>query len=303
MGPVSGLLTSSKWMKWKLPCQQSIPDLTYSVSIDWAQTFTHPGPYACTHTVPVPTYQYNPIHLIHTPNTHTRHLHQIDAVLLTYPDVPHLGLFPYLVGKLGLKCPVYATIPVYKMGQMFMYDLYQVCCDPNNSTCSILYTIRRDRGMEWMNSNTKHLVTWSLYILLLSGHPNMFSSAVHGDAVAWTDSEFIADLYNPHFSQMKVNFSLEPCILLFYPLPISPLPLSSSLLLPPFLPLLSSLNSFSSPPFSPHFSPAITQKSLSSLRWMTWMLHLILLCKSSIHRQCSSKVQDVVGVVCDQMNH
>ena len=37
----------------------------------------------------------------------------------------HLGTLPYLVGKLGLKCPVYATIPVYKMGQMFMYDLYQ----------------------------------------------------------------------------------------------------------------------------------------------------------------------------------
>ena len=29
------------------------------------------------------------------------------------------------MGKLGLKCPIYATIPVYKMGQMFMYDLYQ----------------------------------------------------------------------------------------------------------------------------------------------------------------------------------
>ena len=37
----------------------------------------------------------------------------------------HLGALPYLVGKLGLKCPIYATIPVYKMGQMFMYDLYQ----------------------------------------------------------------------------------------------------------------------------------------------------------------------------------
>lgn len=57
--------------------------------------------------------------------SYSRHLHQIDAVLLSYPDVFHLGLLPYLVGKLGLKCPVYATSPVYKMGQMFMYDLYQ----------------------------------------------------------------------------------------------------------------------------------------------------------------------------------
>ncbi len=54
-----------------------------------------------------------------------RHLHRIDAVLLSHPDVIHLGALPYLVGKLGLKCPVYATIPIYKMGQMFMYDLYQ----------------------------------------------------------------------------------------------------------------------------------------------------------------------------------
>lgn len=49
----------------------------------------------------------------------------IDAVLISYPDVLHLGALPYLVGKLGLNCPIYATIPVYKMGQMFMYDLYQ----------------------------------------------------------------------------------------------------------------------------------------------------------------------------------
>lgn len=55
----------------------------------------------------------------------SRHVHSIDAVLLSYPDPQHLGALPYLVGKLGLNCPIYATIPVYKMGQMFMYDLYQ----------------------------------------------------------------------------------------------------------------------------------------------------------------------------------
>ncbi|KAJ8973068.1 hypothetical protein NQ317_004405 [Molorchus minor] len=54
-----------------------------------------------------------------------RHVHSIDAVLLSYPDMAHLGALPYLVGKLGLNCPIYSTIPVYKMGQMFMYDLYQ----------------------------------------------------------------------------------------------------------------------------------------------------------------------------------
>ncbi|CAF1601439.1 unnamed protein product, partial [Adineta ricciae] len=54
-----------------------------------------------------------------------RHIKTIDAVLITYPDIYHLGALPYLVGHCGLKCPVYATIPVNKMGQMFMYDLHQ----------------------------------------------------------------------------------------------------------------------------------------------------------------------------------
>ncbi|XP_045464332.1 probable cleavage and polyadenylation specificity factor subunit 2 [Harmonia axyridis] len=54
-----------------------------------------------------------------------RVVHTIDAVLISYPDVLHMGALPYAVGKLGLNCPIYATIPVYKMGQMFLYDLYQ----------------------------------------------------------------------------------------------------------------------------------------------------------------------------------
>ena len=54
-----------------------------------------------------------------------KHVSKIDAVLLTYPDQLHLGALPYAVGKLGLTCPIYCTVPVYKMGQMFMYDWYQ----------------------------------------------------------------------------------------------------------------------------------------------------------------------------------
>ncbi len=49
---------------------------------------------------------------------------QIDAVLLSYGDIPHTGALPYLVGKCGLSCPIYATVPVYKMGQMFLYDWF-----------------------------------------------------------------------------------------------------------------------------------------------------------------------------------
>lgn len=54
-----------------------------------------------------------------------RHVSKIDAVLLSHPDHLHLGALPYAVGKLGLSCPIYATVPVFKMGQMFLYDLYQ----------------------------------------------------------------------------------------------------------------------------------------------------------------------------------
>lgn len=51
-----------------------------------------------------------------------RRVPQINAVLLSYADILHLGALPYLVRKCGLCCPIYATVPVYKMGQMFLYD-------------------------------------------------------------------------------------------------------------------------------------------------------------------------------------
>ncbi|VDN40448.1 unnamed protein product [Gongylonema pulchrum] len=51
-----------------------------------------------------------------------RRIPHINAVLLTYADVPHIGALPFLVRKCGLTCPIYATVPVHKMGQMFLYD-------------------------------------------------------------------------------------------------------------------------------------------------------------------------------------
>lgn len=48
----------------------------------------------------------------------------INAVLVSHPSISHLGALPYAVGKLGLSAPIYATLPVWKMGQMFMYDAY-----------------------------------------------------------------------------------------------------------------------------------------------------------------------------------
>uniref|UniRef100_A0A5K3EU55 Cleavage and polyadenylation specificity factor subunit 2 n=1 Tax=Mesocestoides corti TaxID=53468 RepID=A0A5K3EU55_MESCO len=50
---------------------------------------------------------------------------KIDAVLISHQSLRHLGLLPHLVGKYGLKCPIYSTTPVYKLGQLFCYDAYQ----------------------------------------------------------------------------------------------------------------------------------------------------------------------------------
>ncbi|KAJ3220872.1 cleavage and polyadenylation specificity factor subunit 2 [Clydaea vesicula] len=49
---------------------------------------------------------------------------KIDAVLLSHPDLKHLGAFP-LLHKFGLKCPCYATIPVHNQGSMALVEAYQ----------------------------------------------------------------------------------------------------------------------------------------------------------------------------------
>lgn len=46
----------------------------------------------------------------------------IDFVLLSHPDLLHLGALPYAFAKLGLDCPVVATMPVMKLGQLFLKD-------------------------------------------------------------------------------------------------------------------------------------------------------------------------------------
>ena len=75
-----------------------------------------------------------------------KYVHKIDAVLLSYPDNLHLGALPYAVGKLGLSCPIYATVPVYKMGQMFLYDMYQAM---NSMEEFVLFTLDEvDRAFE-----------------------------------------------------------------------------------------------------------------------------------------------------------
>ncbi|KAL7669013.1 hypothetical protein ACOME3_009689 [Neoechinorhynchus agilis] len=56
--------------------------------------------------------------------TYKKHARFIDAILISYPDVYHLGALPFLVGKCGLECPVYATTPIHNMGLMFMYEIW-----------------------------------------------------------------------------------------------------------------------------------------------------------------------------------
>ncbi|CAN0140211.1 unnamed protein product, partial [Discosporangium mesarthrocarpum] len=49
---------------------------------------------------------------------------RVDLVLISHPDLEHLGGLPYAYGTLGLTAPVFATLPVVKMGQMVVYDAY-----------------------------------------------------------------------------------------------------------------------------------------------------------------------------------
>eukprot|EP01052_Picozoa_sp_SAG31_P031344 SAG31_NODE_3311_length_4434_cov_79.588005_3_plen_426_part_00 len=46
----------------------------------------------------------------------------VDFVLLSHPDLNHLGALPYAFAHLGLKCPVIATMPVMRLGQCFLKD-------------------------------------------------------------------------------------------------------------------------------------------------------------------------------------
>ncbi|CAI5731256.1 unnamed protein product [Peronospora destructor] len=50
---------------------------------------------------------------------------RIDLVLVSHLDLAHMGALPYAMGKLGLKAPLYGTLPVHRMGQIALYDAFQ----------------------------------------------------------------------------------------------------------------------------------------------------------------------------------
>ncbi|KAJ6964190.1 hypothetical protein NC652_002459 [Populus alba x Populus x berolinensis] len=47
---------------------------------------------------------------------------KIDAVLLSYGDMLHLGALPFAMKQFGLSAPVFSTEPVYRLGLLTMYD-------------------------------------------------------------------------------------------------------------------------------------------------------------------------------------
>jgi Cft2 family RNA processing exonuclease len=57
---------------------------------------------------------------------------RVDVVLLTHGDLEHVGALAYARARLGLTAPIYATLPVCKMGLMHVYDAhaYAAAHDP-----------------------------------------------------------------------------------------------------------------------------------------------------------------------------
>ena len=47
---------------------------------------------------------------------------KIDAVLISYGDMLHLGALPFAMKQFGLNAPVFSTKPVYRLGLLTMYD-------------------------------------------------------------------------------------------------------------------------------------------------------------------------------------
>jgi cleavage and polyadenylation specificity factor subunit 2 len=52
-------------------------------------------------------------------------------ILLSFGDLEHVGSLPLIIGKLGLKVPIYCTLPTLSMGQQTLYEAHQ--CQPQDS--------------------------------------------------------------------------------------------------------------------------------------------------------------------------
>ena len=47
---------------------------------------------------------------------------RVQLVLLSHGDIPHAGALPYAFAKLGLRAPVYGTLPVQRMGRLYLRE-------------------------------------------------------------------------------------------------------------------------------------------------------------------------------------
>jgi len=50
---------------------------------------------------------------------------RVDYVLVSHPDLAHMGALPYAFGQLGMNAEVFATLPVSQMGRHFCVDAYR----------------------------------------------------------------------------------------------------------------------------------------------------------------------------------
>ncbi|GJP32374.1 hypothetical protein CLOM_g16969 [Closterium sp. NIES-68] len=48
----------------------------------------------------------------------------IHGVLLSHPDMAHAGALPYAYAHLGLRAPVFCTVPVARLAQLMLYDQF-----------------------------------------------------------------------------------------------------------------------------------------------------------------------------------
>jgi len=46
----------------------------------------------------------------------------VHLVLISHASLEHVGAIPYAVAHLGLTAPIYSTLPVKRMGEMYLYD-------------------------------------------------------------------------------------------------------------------------------------------------------------------------------------
>lgn len=66
---------------------------------------------------------------------------ELDAILISFPDFAHMGALPYLVGRLGITCPIYATVPIKHFSRLFFEELLHARASVGMSSPSSSYVL------------------------------------------------------------------------------------------------------------------------------------------------------------------